>query len=734
MKRMKWKQRLTAAIVALSCVLGLIGCGKKEPGEEAEVTSNGEFVYVAEYERVDLEGAFEYSVMLGNTLYCVVTDEVVTEDGYKQRIFYRTLEQSALEEVPVDFAPGIRIQCITKDEENNLFAVLEVPDEERNSYFLNKYSSDGTELMSKDITELCPNDENFYFACMGLDTKGQIYVADSDSTVRIFEGNGMEKSNLVANDWITSFVAMPNGNVAMLNAGMSSACTLQEIDSATGLYGKTYSLDQGRLMKDVTVVGNAFYAVTLQGVYKYDLETGTSEELFTWFSSDMNSDYVTHLAQMEDGHIAVVLEDYDVENTRVELAYMTKKDASEVPQKEIITYGTFFVTPSVRKNILEFNRTNPNYRIEIKQYTDTESELADYRLYTDILTGEGPDIIDLTYGNVEKYARNGVLENLTPYVEAELNADDYINCTFDAFRYDNQIYGITSSICIRTLVGKTADVGHIEKWTAKELMELWESKPEGTMAFANSGMMMYYLCGISMNEFVNWETGECYYNTEEFKDILRFAVQYENREKLGVELESEVERLQNGSQLFYDASITNTLDYLMCKEMFGEDITCIGFPSGDGGVSFLTPDVALGISTKSEHKDGAWEFVKSFLADDFQTEYLNWAMPVSRVALEERFEQDMSPEYEFVDGERVESPKLVFGVGGVDIEVYAATQEDIDAVLELLEGADTVSNYDSDIFRIIYEESMPYFEGQKSVDEVAEVIQSRVEVYVNENR
>jgi len=43
-------------------------------------------------------------------------------------------------------------------------------------------------------------------------------------------------------------------------------------------------------------------------------------------------------------------------------------------------------------------------------------------------------------------------------------------------------------------------------------------------------------------------------------------------------------------------------------------------------------------------------------------------------------------------------------------------------------------SYDEDLMLIIEEEVAPYFEGQKSVQEVATIIQSRAQVYVNENR
>ena len=45
-----------------------------------------------------------------------------------------------------------------------------------------------------------------------------------------------------------------------------------------------------------------------------------------------------------------------------------------------------------------------------------------------------------------------------------------------------------------------------------------------------------------------------------------------------------------------------------------------------------------------------------------------------------------------------------------------------------------VYSYDQELMNIISEESAAFFSGQKSAKDVAAIIQSRVQIYVNENR
>ena len=52
----------------------------------------------------------------------------------------------------------------------------------------------------------------------------------------------------------------------------------------------------------------------------------------------------------------------------------------------------------------------------------------------------------------------------------------------------------------------------------------------------------------------------------------------------------------------------------------------------------------------------------------------------------------------------------------------------------LIDGITTSMKYDQKIMNILSEESAPFFNGQKSVDECASVIQSKIQIYLDETR
>ena len=59
--------------------------------------------------------------------------------------------------------------------------------------------------------------------------------------------------------------------------------------------------------------------------------------------------------------------------------------------------------------------------------------------------------------------------------------------------------------------------------------------------------------------------------------------------------------------------------------------------------------------------------------------------------------------------------------------------EEIEEFRNLIDSTISYDSYDEQILNIIMEEAAPFFQGQKSVDEVAGIIQSKVSIYISEN-
>ena len=95
----------------------------------------------------------------------------------------------------------------------------------------------------------------------------------------------------------------------------------------------------------------------------------------------------------------------------------------------------------------------------------------------------------------------------------------------------------------------------------------------------------------------------------------------------------------------------------------------------------------------------------------------------------------MTPDYyEDENGEKVEQPKTSWGYDDFDMDIYAATQEDVDAVKKIIDSAEICAgSVNEELTNIITEETAPFFKGQKTAKETADIIQNRIQIYVKEN-
>ncbi len=69
-----------------------------------------------------------------------------------------------------------------------------------------------------------------------------------------------------------------------------------------------------------------------------------------------------------------------------------------------------------------------------------------------------------------------------------------------------------------------------------------------------------------------------------------------------------------------------------------------------------------------------------------------------------------------------------------EYEYHIPTREEVELTLRLIEAARPVSFAEAgEVLGIIGEEAEGYYQGQKTALEAAEIIQSRVHIYVNED-
>lgn len=758
----RWK-RGASKLVAMGLMMVLcvqaIGCGNKDDKDQAD---QKEFVYVASYEAIEGPQWVSASCASKDSLYFIGNTYDEEAMSSETKIYKRSLETGEITTLDIEIgSENANVSNMSVNADGNLVMIVDDYQMENEDDWENAVSSttlkvispqDGSVVMETDLTSILAGDERAYIQNMLIDGENNIYLSNGETKVWAFDATGAPKPTVELTNisWMMAMGVSKEGTVVFASYAQDSGeVQLQSIDFTTKSVGKTYenlpvSIGNGSIR---IVPGNekGIYISSGNNVYAYDLETQTTEELFNWIDSDVNGDYVEFFTVLDDGRVVALTRDYSSAEGKTEVITLTKTKASEIQQKEMITLGVMYSDSNTNTAVINFNKTNEKYRIQIKDYGTEDYETGLTQFNNDIISGNGPDIFEQsnTGLSIQQLSQKGILEDLNPYLDADadVHREDYFPSVLDAYSVDGKLFSIPNSFYVMTLIGKTSQVGDKQGWTLDDMLKVIEANPdvEEVFAGATKDSALQYSIMFGMDDYVNWETGECNFDTEEFAKVLEFANTFAKEYNYNEDEPSEPTKIQNGDLLLMLTSISGVQDYQMEELIFQEPITMIGYPTTSGNGSALSGNNAFGINAKSEAKEGAWEFLKSFISEDnYDIENGGgnyWGLPTLKSAYDKQMEKDMTPDY-YTDenGEEVEQPKTSWGWGDFNADIFAATQEQVDKVTQLVESTTRTFQWDTQFFEIISEEAAPFFEGQKTAQEVTQIIQSRVQMYVNENR
>lgn len=749
-------RRVLASALAACMGLSLAACG----GEGERVDPVKEWVYVPEFLTIEDESVSFYDMRYhGDGLYYFSREWDRETYESKQSLCKYSLTDKSISKFPIDWGETVEnnrsVDNISFAGDGSIYVTASsyIYDEKTqsgsNKWGLAKFSADGKLEFFQDVTdklkEQSRNEDYFYINSFAVDDKGRMYVV-SDSNIYLFDGDCAFKGTVSVgggNSWIQSMGTGRDGKVYVCcysYDGGDSHQDLFEIDFDNAKTGVSYG-DFPRGNGETLTPGageGSFLVNDGRTLYEYDLATQTENPLFDWLDSDIDGSSVRTVGAMEDGRVLAVIEDW--ENNDRGVALLTKTKGSEVAQKETILVGALYGGSGLQSAAVKFNRSSDKYHVSIRQY----EELAN--LNNDLISKVNcPDILDLSGLNIKQLAAKGLLEDLGKYLDKSsvFKRDDFLENILNAYTYDGVLTCIPMNFEMGTITGRASEVGTKMGWTLQELMD-YAGKHPGAEIFdrVSKDQMMYYLMAYNEDAFIDWSTGKCNFNSEEFKNLLAFANSFPTEIDYESGQASTPTRIQNREVLLDMTDIYNFNSIQVGYEIFEGDMTCIGFPTADGSNgTLLMAGGTYAITTKATRKDGAWEFFEFFLQQD--NDRYSWGFPTKKAKLDEMAKKAVTPQYitdengkPILDenGEPIET-----GVGGGfsyedgwSYRYRRATQEEVDLVLQLMDVAKPITMSNSKILEIIQEEAAPYFEGQKTLDDVVKVIQGRVQNYVDE--
>ena len=631
-------------------------------------------------------------------------------------------------------------------------------------FYVRSFDKQGHELTSAPIE--VPEGVWLDTGSMQLDDKGNVIVSDGQG-LRAIGLDGQDAYEISINGYVSGVIKLPDGRLAVATEG-DGGSLISILDSETG---KLIDGVQAPSFDPYSArTGNGDYDIYYSsGSWFYGFKLGDKEptKIFNWINCDVNGTRVTVLDVSDDGVVTGAVSDYDMKDSTftTELVTVKKVPYDSVPHKQPITMAVMYLDYNVQDMIIDYNRKNPEYRIEVTADSENADANADVKagndagltkLNTEILSGSVPDILCLNGLNYRHLASKGILEDLYPYIDndPELDRADFFPNVLKALEVDGKLCSTVSGFYINSAIGAASVVGDEPGWTYDEFNAALAGMPAGCTAFdqyVTRDSILSTCLALDMADFVDWHTGKVSFDNPEFIKLLEFANSFPTEfdwENYDWSREESTEnRLAQGKQMLVQTSAYSIDDifYNNYTQFLGGKVTYIGYPTAHGTGNMVSfSDSGYAMSSKSPYKDACWQFLRTFLTKDYQTDNV-YSMPSRLDVFDKRAEDATTIQYQkneegqFLlddDGEKI--PVVRSTIWNKDTqkteEIYALTEDQVQQIRELILTTTKVADYDQEILDIVKEQAAPYFAGQKTAEEVAKLVQSKANIYVNEQR
>lgn len=599
--------------------------------------------------------------------------------------------------------------------DNSIWAVCL---EQAGGYSLRKFDNSGSQVQSVGLAGVM---DSPVISAVGrdlflsIDMEGNICVAakGGNTLVYLFDNNG---SFLFALDYEGNLMTTTTTAKGQIGICATSSDRMNYDLLTVDMESRDWRKDKICLGATAGLYGGVnkdFYRFDSSVLYGYAAGAQEGIPVFNWSDMGLGTSEV-HLGECTDGRFVVLAAS---SNQTGVLSYEMAVLAKGEDEREILSMVSLTATPGIVQAVSDFNKTNDRYKVELTEYfpyaqnvSNEEWDNAILNLNTRIISGDMPDILDMSNLSVQIYLGKGLLEDLYPYMEhdPEIRTEDYFENVFEAISLDGKLPYLTDGAAISTMLAGADVVDGSNGWTVQDLEKVLDTYGANSIDNLSGASFLRDMLQTD-GSFIDWSLGKCSFDSPEFVKMLEFAGKIQESSQNGF----------GGMEISdtYAAAYETVLSVYHItryRNYYNGNLRFLGLPGGGGEYHVIKPEVKVGISSSSTRKEGAWEFVRTLLTEEHQMSCM--MLPIHKRAFDKVTQAA-------VDGKSVWT--WIYEDGN-------ATKEDAELTKQLLSSAAYVENDNQTLESLILEEAREYFSGARSALEAAERIQSRASLYINE--
>ena len=410
-------------------------------------------------------------------------------------------------------------------------------------------------------------------------------------------------------------------------------------------------------------------------------------------------------------------------------------------EKQVITMARLENNHINSDLIDRFNAEHPEYYLVSRLYGDEEE------LHLDILAGDRPDLLSGMCVSTEVYAAKGLLEDLYPWLEREpeLKADLVPSVLKSLETAGGKLTQLCPDYILYTCAALKRYTGDADRWTLADLERICAENPDLTLRGGDRGKVILdvLLCGV-LDRFADLENQELHFDSPEFIAFLDFLLEMDRRAQsfsgshdIGDgDILLCIENITSVSGGSPSAAVTGYAQAMAQLDL--EALRFVGVPAEGGTGCLIYATSLFSVMAGTGNEEAAWAFLRWTLEESVQ-ETMTTYIPIRKSVLEAQLARarEGTPETTVT---RYKDP--AGAAAGTNLETYTVTtpavpgltEEELDLFRDLLDRVEGL--YQDTLIHpccaLIFEECKALFNGQKTAEETAASIQSKMAIYLAE--
>lgn len=419
--------------------------------------------------------------------------------------------------------------------------------------------------------------------------------------------------------------------------------------------------------------------------------------------------------------------------------YVYDPEAAAVPEHTLRVFG-LSDSDTVREAAIGFQKTNPDVKVEFTTSDKQSGEITsdDIRtLNTELLSGNGADVLLLDGLPMNAYVEKGILAELTKTTEDLMKADTYLEPLMkNTLQKDGKIYGLPIKFSVPLLFGNEDAKKALQ--SLESLKAFLEKDPQASVfGLADKAYIRDFLFQMYQEEIFG-EDGKV--DQEKLTDLLELAEKIVVNAKSSIFEEGEdsvngtvyernpfrglgSEGLINHPEGAATTSISSISDMMIPYTVMREKSL-----TPDTVQGFYIPEGVAGVNQNTDQMELALEFVKYLFSQEVQSAQLDDGFPVLESALQDK-KNELGTEY--ADSYYMMS-SWNFEDEQIELESGFPTLEEVEELIRLCGTLTTPAEQERIIWNIYQEEADQCLGGAVDAQTAAKNIAQKVDTYLAE--